>query len=323
MLITASSVIALHATPTAKPYEQWVHLIPAGTFSGRDGRGPYRLTDAAAVIEAARRYAGTAQIPIDYDHALDKAAPEGRPAPAAGWIKGLQARADGIWGLVAWTERAAASIWAREYRYLSPVFRHRKDGTITNLLRAGLTNVPNLELTALASQQQRNGDPSTMDMEEFMRQLRAALGLPDDADASAILAELKNAVTAAQSAAPDPAHYVPIGEFERLAAELNRVNQGVSVQAAEIAVDREITAGRLAPFLREWGVNLCSVNKPAFDGFMAKTGPAIRQLFEPGPATALPPKGWSPGGSALDDTERAVCAALGHTPEEFTRNREG
>ena len=30
---------------------EWVHLIPAGTFSGRDGRGPYTL-DAQAVHDA-------------------------------------------------------------------------------------------------------------------------------------------------------------------------------------------------------------------------------------------------------------------------------
>jgi phage I-like protein len=33
----------------------------------------------------------------------------------------MQAREDDIWALVEWTEKAAAHIKAREYRYLSPV----------------------------------------------------------------------------------------------------------------------------------------------------------------------------------------------------------
>jgi phage I-like protein len=76
---------------------QAVHALPAGRFYGRDGRGPYELVDAAAVIEAPRRYAGMTKMPVDFDHALDLAAPKGLPAPAAGWIKGLQARRGGIW----------------------------------------------------------------------------------------------------------------------------------------------------------------------------------------------------------------------------------
>ena len=108
--------------------EQAVHVLPAGKFSGRDGRGPYELVDAPAVIEATRRRAGEGRMPIDYDHAIDLAAPKGLPAPAAGWFKGLQARADGIWALVEWTERAAAMIRAKEYRYLSPVFSSHRRG---------------------------------------------------------------------------------------------------------------------------------------------------------------------------------------------------
>jgi hypothetical protein len=48
----------------------------------------------------------------------------GGTAKAAGWIKELQVRDDGIFGRVEWTEAAAAAIKAGEYRYLSPVFFH-------------------------------------------------------------------------------------------------------------------------------------------------------------------------------------------------------
>jgi hypothetical protein len=45
---------------------EWIQLTSAGTFSGHDGRGPYRIADAAEL-----------------------AAPQGEAAPARGWIVAL------------------------------------------------------------------------------------------------------------------------------------------------------------------------------------------------------------------------------------------
>ncbi len=303
-LVTAS-MVSLATEETAAPREQWIHLLPAaGPIQGRDGRR-WHLRDAARVIEATRRQAGRVLMPIDYDHQVDLAAQNGQPAPAAGWIKGLQARTDGIWGLAEWTERAAAHLRAKEYRYISPVFTHTRQGEVTRLLRAALTNNPALELTALAS-----AEKSMIDL----AQLRQLLGLPDDADDAAIMDAIRALTTARQSAAPDPSQFVPIGEFERVTAEMNRLNQGVSRQSAEIAVGREIAAGRLAPMLREWGVALCTSNKPAFDSFVEKTSGNLGQLF----VATLPGGTAKPGGSkAMSDEQMAVCNALGHRPEEL------
>jgi len=63
---------------------EWIQLIPAGSFHGRDGRGPYVLSDPPAVIAATNALRMKAGIPIDYDHAIDFGAPQGAPAPAAG-----------------------------------------------------------------------------------------------------------------------------------------------------------------------------------------------------------------------------------------------
>jgi phage I-like protein len=92
---------------------EWIELLPAGVFYGRDGRGPFRLDDPAAVIEATSALQMSAGLPIDYDHATDFGAPEGRPAPAAGWIRELSVRTGALWGRVEWTARAADSIVAR------------------------------------------------------------------------------------------------------------------------------------------------------------------------------------------------------------------
>src|ERR1035437_4040843 len=131
---------------------EWIELLRAGVFSGRDGRGPFRLDDPTAVIESTIALQMNAGLPIDYDHATDFGAPEGRPAPAAGWIRELEVRGGAVWGRGEWTARAANSMVVRESRYVSPVFQFDpKDGSVTRLLRAGLTNNPNLHLTAIAA----------------------------------------------------------------------------------------------------------------------------------------------------------------------------
>ena len=113
-------------------------------------------------------------------------------------------------------------IRSREYRYLSPVFQHIGDGRITRILRAALTNNPNLELTALAA-----AEGTDMDLQTELRQL---LTLPEDADEAAILASARERLSA--TAAVDPTQYVPIGELVKATAELQRVNRGVTLQAA-------------------------------------------------------------------------------------------
>ena len=87
---------------------EWIHILPAGRFSGRDGRGPYALEDAQAVIAASLSQAMPRGIPMDYEHQTENAPQNGQPAPASGWIVAMESREDGIWAHVEWTERAAA-----------------------------------------------------------------------------------------------------------------------------------------------------------------------------------------------------------------------
>ena len=129
---------------------EWVMLMPAGQLEARDGRR-WRLTDADAVIRATRAAAGSLDLAIDFEHQTQNAKQNGQPAPAAGWIRELQARAGALWARVEWTARAAAMLKAREYRYLSPVFFHTPSGAVARIEGAGLTNYPALDMPALAS----------------------------------------------------------------------------------------------------------------------------------------------------------------------------
>lgn len=163
---------------------KWVHLVPAGSVFGVDGRGPYSLGDAAAVI-AASMSAG--KLPIDEMHATDHGMKTGGAAPARGWVVEMQSRDTGVWGRVEWTGPGKQLMADQAYRGISPVIAHDASGRISRVLRAGLTNAPNLPLATLHTQ-----TGATMDIPA----LRKALGLPETADDAAILAAAGAAHTA-------------------------------------------------------------------------------------------------------------------------------
>ncbi len=314
---TATHSVALPGTPP-----EWVQLLPLGTFSGRDGRGPYRVQSgavAARIVSASAAYAGTTKPVIDYDHQTDFAVPKGGTAPAAGWIAAMEVRADGVWGRVEWTDRARQAIASREFRYLSPVFDYdQKTGDIRRILRAGLTNSPNLNLTALAS--------TGAAMQDFLNQLARLLGLPDGADQAAILSAIGGLLdskkpdgTATASVMPDPSQYVPRDLYDSVATELASIRSAGNEERAMGKVDAAIQDGRVTPAQRDWALALCRQDPQSFDRFIA-TAPQI---------VPVRPKSFGsrpvlPGGDAgLSDTQLAVCSSLGLDPKDYAKNLEG
>jgi phage I-like protein len=247
---------------------EWVHLAPAaGTFRGFDGRGPYRVGDIAA-LAAASLASGQGAILIDENHSTDLAAPRGEKAPARGWVREMQARADGLWGKVEWTPEGRALVANREYRGISPAMAvDAKDNTtVRAVLRASLTNNPNLkQLATLHSKQEPAVD---------LVKLRASLGLADDADEAAILAaaeaartaisthaaQLAQIATAAKAEKPEAAAIVTAlqargaddadalrGTVTTLQAELTTLKADRAKERATQVVDDAIRAGKPIP----------------------------------------------------------------------------
>lgn len=180
----AMAAVALPETaPGGAEVPDWVQLIPAGqAIRTHDGRGPYRLEDAEEVVRASMEDARIAgDLPVDVNHATDLLAPKGHDAPARGWIRELAAREDGIWGRVDWTPEGRALVAGRAYRGISPVFLHDAAGRIARILRASLTNIPNLRGLAALNQETR------MDLRA---RLAEKLGLGGEADDDALLAAI-------------------------------------------------------------------------------------------------------------------------------------
>ena len=146
---SAADQIAAAAVEIPAGAPEWIMLMPAGRLDARDGRR-WRLTDADAVVAATHARAGSTDLVIDYEHQTKYSSENGQPAPAAGWITELEARAGALWARTRWTDQAAAALRAREYRYLSPWFMHTPDGVVTCLSGAALTNTPALDMPALA-----------------------------------------------------------------------------------------------------------------------------------------------------------------------------
>ncbi|WP_416362586.1 phage protease [Phyllobacterium sp. 0TCS1.6A] len=61
----------------------------------------------------------------------------GKEAPSAGLLEAVEDRAGAVWGRVRWVARPARQIIDREYRFVSPDFRHGTDGLITRLNARG------------------------------------------------------------------------------------------------------------------------------------------------------------------------------------------
>lgn len=140
----------------------WQRLLPKGLFKAVDGRpfdtlsGHWFLDEASAknIIDKVRNT--ETDTLIDYEHQTLMIEKNGQPAPAAGWIKDIEWRADGLWIQANWTQRALEFLNAGEYRYLSAVFPYDKTtGVPTALHSAALVNRPGLdgvtEITALSA----------------------------------------------------------------------------------------------------------------------------------------------------------------------------
>jgi phage I-like protein len=307
---------------------EWFHLIPAGTFLGRDGRGPYTLADPERVL--AEFAARGADLCVDYDHQSLSAAEKQGPVPASGWIKALESREDGIWGRIDWTERAQAHLAAKEYRYLSPVFSFnpqtgevvRLDGAAPSRQGASMEEfleqlrwLLNLPVGATA-------DDIKAHLEKIKQQIEAGqtageamsklLGLP----AGTALAEIATAVQARVGQAPDPAQWVPKAEYERVANALAQNTADQKAARVDQVVRAAMAAAKISPALEGWARDYANRDLEAFNAYVAKTPAIVADAHGKNP-----PQG--DGLPTLTADQEAVARACGLSREAFARTLAG
>jgi phage I-like protein len=324
MEITGSLFLSLNFENGALPSS--IELVPAGgVIRGRDGRTWKNGNPQKVALNSMARLS---KLVIDENHATDLSAPKGGASPAMGWMTNLRTGEGGsIQADVEWTKRGAEAVLNKEYSFISPVFLHDDRDEITVVLRAALTNSPNLHLPALNSEQpeKNNTEDDCMDKE-----LCAALGLAETAtlnDALAVIGKLKTAQNAAQSAAQsvDLTAYAPRVELntaleravnaEKQAAELNAAQLK---KEAEAAVDGAIKAGKIPPALKDTYINLCATQAgfEQFKDIAAKT-PAIIDGKPQAPAAPPPASAVS-----LNAEDAAFAKAAGYSAGEWQKIKE-
>lgn len=221
----------------------WQLVLPAGSTRARDGRGPFLAGDRAAmakIVERTLARLGETELLVDYEHQsfqnyrADRAPVAAR---AAGWVKKLEARADGIHALIEWTQPARAAIRAGEWRYLSPVFTHDDELNVGELLSLALVNQPAFDLKAAAAFVHPPLPLQEKTDMTISEKLLAALGLKAGADEAAALAavaalkgEAKTAGATALKAVALAAKLPEAATGEEIAA---RVAENVAALAAK------------------------------------------------------------------------------------------
>jgi len=206
METTGSLFLALNFEDGEAPTS--VALLPPGSpILGRDGR---RWKNGNPQKVARNSTARMPRLVIDANHSTDLSAPKGGESPAMGWMTNLRAEADGsIRADVEWTKRGRKAVLNREYSFISPVFLHDDRGEITVMLRAALTNSPNLNLPALNSENiffDNNTDTEAL----MKKELCAALGLPGTASDAEVLAAAKALNAARQGTARAQTDTTPV-----------------------------------------------------------------------------------------------------------------
>jgi len=290
----AQGYFALSGAEVSHDVPEWIHIMPFGRYE--HPLGSFEITPEIAEQIVANFRTDPRDIVLDYEHQSLNAVSNGQPAPAAGWIKDLEVRDDGIWGRVDWTPEARRYIRNREYRYVSPVYvpeyRDPKTGEVIGpkIISVALTNTPFIpDLKPIVNKTQNQ------EVEEMERLIALAekIGvevtedLRNDADAleAAIKAKIEELQTKnAGGDAGEPKNDEGNGndsndiqmtmtdmakQIAALQKELIEAKRQIAMKEAAEKVDKLIADGRLLPAQRDWAIQYAMKDPQGFDQFAA------------------------------------------------------
>jgi phage I-like protein len=270
------------STFQAMPYGKYTHPV----------YGEIELNEAKA-REAAdnvnKRVRGQ-DLDIDYDH-------KQFGGEAAGWVKGAEARSDGLYLTVEWTKRAWQAIKEKAYRYFSPEFTdewtHPKTKTTYKnvLFGGGITNRPFLKdilplnMSELFAEERDEKKGTGMDP----KRLRKLLGLPEDATDEAVNAKLGELPEDFVIELPkEPENEPPKGEGEDEGANENEQVPVVAGLSEEQV--KQLSEGNPAikALFEHIGTLTKKVETQGVALQLAEVDGAVRKLTEPVNGKALP-----------------------------------
>lgn len=326
----------------------WLRLLPLGRVNLVDGRPPFEVDpESLGAMVKAFGERGT-DLVIDYEHQSLK----GGQAPAAGWIKDLEVREDGLWAKVEWTEQAGEYLKRREYRYFSPVLRiDPETRRPQELLNVALTNTPAIQglsplvakwggeaLTAAESRgkptpaagqgadsQDLAGLEACREGARLAEELKARYGLGPEASEAALWEKsvelfrdlvqslgLPEEATASQVKGSLEALKVERGQVEMLQGEVAALKARLSEELTARTVEDAMLAGKITPAQKEWAMSYCRRDPESFKQYVEKA-PKVIPLGE----RLNLGEERRRGNQGLTPEELAVCRAMNLTPEAY------
>ncbi len=345
----------------------WYQLLPVGPFKARDGRpfdvpgGHWQLDKTIATTLINRAKALGQDILIDYDHQTLNVEKTGKEAPAAGWYNGDEIEwreGEGLFIKPRWTERAAALVAAKEYRFLSAVFPYDAQGRPLELRMTAITNDPGVvgmqALAALSAQPIQPGQPATLtkenSMNELLKKLLAKLGIeltgdPTDEQLQKALTELDSLQASAKKAPElEAALSAEKTALAALKAQTTSVEQGGQVDLAQFvpvatynalvtqvaALTAQVDTTDAATLIKEARTagKVVAAEEEYLTAFAAQKGvAALKALLEPRPAiaaltasqTAAVTLPEKKGEAVLSAEDKYAADQLGISHEDFAK----
>jgi phage I-like protein len=328
---------------------EWLRLLPLGQVNLVDGRPPFEVNpESLADMVKAFGARGT-DLVIDYEHQ----SLNGGQAPAAGWIKDLEVREDGLWAEVEWTGQAEAYLRQREYRYFSPVLRlDPATRQPRELMNVALTNVPAIqglsplvakwggetltpgqpraelmpEALEIISLQDASGSEASQEKVELVEEIKARLGLAPEASEGDVWRKVMELLRdlAQNLGLPDEASASQLkGGMEALKAgdtqvsalqeELTALKVRLKEETAARAVEEAMRAGKISPAQKSWALSYCRQDSESFRTFVDKAP----RVVPVGERLNLGEESCRED-YGLTPEELALCRAMNLTPEAYS-----
>ncbi|MDP2045995.1 MAG: phage protease, partial [Deltaproteobacteria bacterium] len=306
-------------------------------------REPFMVDEVSLMSMAAEFRSRGVDLVIDYEHQ----SLQGERAPAAGWIKELEARGDGLWARVDWTRQARDYLEKREYRYFSPVLRlDPETRRPVALMHMGLTNVPAIKhLPPLVARWGGAATPdprrpagaavraraakmdSVKENAKMVEQLKRLMGLEPEVEEVAVCGKAMEAFRdlAATLNLPGEVSVAQLkGAVEALKAGATRlVKTEEALQAlkgrlasetADRLVEEALKAGKVSPAQHGWALEYCRRDPEGFQTY-ADRAPKLVPLGE---ELQLRRDDHHDEKGLLPE-ELAVCRSLNVSPEAYLK----
>jgi len=326
---------------------EWIRVLPLGKVELADQREPFMVDEAslASMVKAFRSRG--IDLVIDYEHQ----SLNGERAPAAGWIKELEARGDGLWARVDWTQQAREYLAQREYRYFSPVLRlDPETRRPMALMHVGLTNVPAINhlpplVARWGGEAKAAGELKHLDLgfgvqvtkinpvkekAKMVEKLKSLMGLKPEVEAGVVCGKaleafrdlsltlnLPDDATVAQLKGAVEALKTGAARLLKAEEEVQALKARLVAETTERVVEEALKAGKVSPAQRSWALEYCRRDPEGFKTYAARapkwvpTGEELRLKKESCDEE-----------HGLIPEELALCRSLNVSAEAYRRARQ-